>query len=39
VETSADIDDLFAQHDLGGAINLIDIVIDKNLFPNYSSRR
>ncbi|PKM43091.1 MAG: acetolactate synthase [Gammaproteobacteria bacterium HGW-Gammaproteobacteria-1] len=39
VETSADVDELFAGHDLRGAINLIDIVIDKNLFPNYSSRR
>lgn len=39
VATSTDIDDLFAHHDLRGAINLIDIVIDKNLFPNYSSRR
>jgi acetolactate synthase-1/2/3 large subunit len=39
VETSADIDALFADYDLSGAINLIDIAIDKNLFPNYSSRR
>lgn len=39
VETSADVDALFTGHDLRGAINLIDIVIDKNLFPNYSSRR
>jgi acetolactate synthase-1/2/3 large subunit len=35
----ADIDDLFARHDLAGAINLIEIVLDKDLFPNYSSRR
>jgi len=34
-----DIDDLFANYDLNGAINLIEIVIDKDLFPNYSSRR
>jgi acetolactate synthase-1/2/3 large subunit len=39
VETNADVDELFTGHDLRGAINLIDIVIDKNLFPNYSSRR
>ena len=34
-----DLDDLFAHYDLAGAINLIEIVIDKDLFPNYSSRR
>ncbi len=39
IETTADIDDLFATSDLRGGINLIDIIIDKNLFPNYSSRR
>ena len=39
VGTEADVDDLFADCDLTGAINLIEIVIDKNLFPNYSSRR
>jgi len=39
IADAADIDDLFARHDLAGAINLIEIVIDKNLFPNYSSRR
>jgi len=39
VEKTEDIDDLFARHDLSGGINLIEIVIDKNLFPNYSSRR
>lgn len=39
VETTAHIDELFGQYDLREAINLIDIVIDKNLFPNYSSRR
>lgn len=35
----SDIDALFANLDLSGGINLIEIVIDKNLFPNYSSRR
>ncbi|MDD5366813.1 MAG: thiamine pyrophosphate-binding protein [Gallionellaceae bacterium] len=39
VEQAGDIDELFARHDLTGAINLIEIVIDKDLFPNYSSRR
>ncbi|MBK6741851.1 MAG: thiamine pyrophosphate-binding protein [Hydrogenophilales bacterium] len=39
VETAADIDDLFERYDLDGAVNLIEIVIDKDLFPNYSSRR
>ncbi|NTV94784.1 MAG: thiamine pyrophosphate-binding protein [Thiobacillus sp.] len=39
IGSAADIDDLFARDDLTGAINLIEIVIDKDLFPNYSSRR
>jgi len=39
VDTTADIDALFADCNLRDAINLIDIAIDKNLFPNYSSRR
>ncbi|TCJ13505.1 thiamine pyrophosphate-binding protein [Parasulfuritortus cantonensis] len=39
VGATADIDALFARDDLAGGINLIEIVIDKDLFPNYSSRR
>ncbi len=39
VERPEDVDELFAHFDLTDAINLIEIVIDKNLFPNYSSRR
>ncbi len=39
ISDNDDIDDLFANYDFAGAINLIEIVIDKNLFPNYSSRR
>lgn len=39
VETLAEVDALFASCDLQHAINLIEIVIDKDLFPNYSSRR
>ena len=39
VEESADVDRLFAEYDLVDGINLIEIVIDKDTFPNYSSRR
>ncbi|GAB4294940.1 MAG: acetolactate synthase large subunit [Thiohalomonadaceae bacterium] len=39
VEDMLDVDALFAHCDLRESINLIEIVIDKNLFPNYSSRR
>ena len=39
VESAADIDAVFEDLDLIQGINLIEIVIDKNLFPNYSSRR
>jgi len=39
VERIEDIDAVFADLDLVAGINLIEIVIDKNLFPNYSSRR
>jgi acetolactate synthase-1/2/3 large subunit len=39
VEQVADVDAVFADLDLSDGINLIEIVIDKNLFPNYSSRR
>ena len=39
VERNEDVDALFADHDLTNGINLIEIVIDKNTFPNYSSRR
>ncbi len=39
VEQVADVDAVFADLDLSQGINLIEIVIDKNLFPNYSSRR
>jgi acetolactate synthase-1/2/3 large subunit len=35
----ADLDDLFAHYDLKNAINLIEIMIDKHVFPNYSSKR
>ena len=39
VAREADLDELFATYDLRGAINLIEIMIDKDAFPNYSSKR
>ena len=39
VRTLADLDDLFENFDLTHAINLIDISIAKDAFPNYSSKR
>jgi len=39
VESERDLDGLFADLDFADAINLIDIVIDKNAFPNYTTKR
>ncbi len=39
VTRETDLDDLFSNYDLRGSINLIDIPLDKNIFPNYSSKR
>lgn len=39
VETAADLDRVFAETDFVADINLIEIMLDKELFPNYSSRR
>ena len=39
IETGADLDALFAHADLAGAINLIEILLDKNAFPRYLSAR
>jgi len=39
VRQSGDIDDVFATMDLRGAINLIEIMLDKNAFPTYLSAR
>ena len=39
VNNMADLDELFDHYDLRQAINLIDITIDKDAFPNYSSKR
>ncbi len=39
VKTSEDLDRVFAETDFVADINLIEIMLDKELFPNYSSRR
>ncbi len=39
IEAEADLDRLFAEADLVGAINLIEILLDKNAFPTYLSAR
>ena len=39
IETASDLDALFADTDFANAINLIEIIVDRNAFPNYSSRR
>ncbi|WP_324780505.1 thiamine pyrophosphate-binding protein [Thiobacillus sedimenti] len=39
VETEEDLDALFANADLTGAINLIEILLDKQAFPRYLSAR
>ncbi|GAB6042932.1 thiamine pyrophosphate-binding protein [Endothiovibrio diazotrophicus] len=39
VERAEQVDELFTGLDLHEGINLIEIVIDKDIFPNYSSRR
>ena len=39
IETAADADAMFAQADLGGGINLIEILWDKHVFPAYKAER
>lgn len=39
IQTLADVDRMFAECDLHAGINLIEMLIDRDLFPNYSSRR
>ncbi|MCW8825905.1 MAG: thiamine pyrophosphate-binding protein [Gammaproteobacteria bacterium] len=39
VDSNSDIDHVFENSDLTNSINLIEIMIDKDNFPNYSSRR
>ena len=39
VENKDDLNTLFSTTDFSNAINLIEVIIDKDAFPNYSSRR
>lgn len=39
VETEADLDALFAEADLAGGLNLVEILLDKHVFPSYLSAR
>jgi len=39
VEVASDLNALFSQTDFKKSINLIDIAIDKNTFPGYTSKR
>lgn len=39
VQCAADVDRVFAEMDLTDGINLIEIALERDLFPNYSSRR
>lgn len=39
VESESDLDRVFAETDFVAGTNLIEIMLDKELFPNYSSRR
>lgn len=39
VATEAELDTMFSTTDFSAGINLIEIMIDKDTFPNYSSRR
>jgi acetolactate synthase-1/2/3 large subunit len=39
IDAEDHLDDLFENTDFTAGINLIEIIIDKNAFPNYSSRR
>ena len=39
VATAADLDGLFADTDFAGKINLVEIMLDKDAFPNYNSLR
>ncbi len=39
VETDAHVDALFEEHDLVEGINLVEIMVDRDAYPNYSSRR
>ncbi len=39
IDNEQDLHQLFTQADLADSINLIEIVLDKHVFPNYQSRR
>jgi len=39
VATEADLERLFADTDFSAAINLVEIMLDKDAFPNYNSLR
>ena len=39
IETESDLDEMFAQADLTGDLNLIEILLDKHVFPSYLSAR
>ncbi|HID45339.1 MAG TPA: thiamine pyrophosphate-binding protein [Chromatiaceae bacterium] len=39
LKSDADVESVFADMDLTGSINLIEMPLDKDKFPNYSSRR
>lgn len=39
IDSAADVDEMFQNCDLVHAINLFELFIDKDTFPNYSSRR
>jgi len=39
VDNKESLESLFDNLDFNSGINLIEIIIDKNAFPNYSSRR
>lgn len=39
IESESNLNTMFETTDFNNGINLIEIVIDKNAFPNYSSRR
>jgi len=39
ISTQSDVDDLFSSCDLTASINLIEIIIDKDVFPSYRSGR
>ena len=39
IESEQDLEWLFADNDFRSSINLIEIMIDKNAFPNYTTKR